>query len=379
MVNMGELFAHPRILGVPMDRVLLDGLERSRYLLQPGDLLFARQSLVLAGAGKCSIFVGDDEPVTFESHLIRARLDRVAADPDFYYYYFTSPPGRASIRSIVEQVSAAGIRGRDLAKLPVPMPPLETQREVARTLRTLDDRIELNRRMSRTLESIARAIFKSWFVDFDPVRRKMEGGEVGLPPDIAALFPSTFSEAALGAVPSGWGAGEVGDLVELCYGKSLRERDRHAGGVPVFGSNGQIGWHDQALVRGPGVVVGRKGKPGTVTWSEDDFFVIDTAFYASPKRGLGDLHHVFYTLNRLDLQSLTADSAVPGLNRTIASRTAVLIAPLEVSAAFSRIVAPIHAKVASNAREAALLAMTRDALLPELLRGELPIRRGPLG
>jgi type I restriction enzyme S subunit len=106
MVNMGEIFAYDRIPDIHMDRVPLSEKEAETYLLQAGDLLFARQSLVLSGAGKCSAFLGASEPVTFESHLIRARLDSKLADPMFYYYFFTSPIGRNAIESIVEQVAA---------------------------------------------------------------------------------------------------------------------------------------------------------------------------------------------------------------------------------------------------------------------------------
>ncbi len=118
MVNMGELFANSRIAEVQMDRVPLNEAERKSSLLAAGDLLFARQSLVLSGAGKCSIFVSDDEQVCFESHVIRCRLNRELADPDFYFYFFSSPAGRKLIESIVEQgAGASGIRGSDLAKL----------------------------------------------------------------------------------------------------------------------------------------------------------------------------------------------------------------------------------------------------------------------
>ena len=92
MVNMGELFAHPRISNVPMERVPLTQSEAGRFLLEEGDLLFARQSLVLEGAGKCSIFLGDAEPVTFESHLTRVRLDQEKAHPGYYFYYLQSHP-----------------------------------------------------------------------------------------------------------------------------------------------------------------------------------------------------------------------------------------------------------------------------------------------
>ena len=212
MVNMGELFAHPRIENEPMDRVPLDGTEREKSLLAADDLLFARQSLTLEGAGKCSIFVGDTEAVTFESHIIRARLDRRVADPDFYYYYFTSPPGRASIQGIVEQVAAAGIRGSDLAQLRVPVPPLPKQAEIARVLRSLDDKLELNRHTNRTLESILRAVFRSWFVDFD-VSRGAIGSETlesssGVPDRL--LMPP--ASTAYGTIPCGWSFGTIGDV-----------------------------------------------------------------------------------------------------------------------------------------------------------------------
>ena len=166
MVNMGELFAHARLDNVPMDRVLLSESEAGRFLLERGDLLFARQSLVLEGAGKCSLFVGDDEPVTFESHVTRVRLDQRITSPSYYFYYLQSHHGRSAVRAIVEQgAGASGIRGRDLVTLDVLWRPLPEQRAIAHILGTLDDKIELNRRMNATLEAMARALFRSWFVD----------------------------------------------------------------------------------------------------------------------------------------------------------------------------------------------------------------------
>jgi hypothetical protein len=212
MVNMGELFAHPRIRDVPMDRVPLDGVERDRSLLEPGDLLFARQSLVLEGAGKCSIFVSDAEPVTFESHVIRARLNPELADPDFYFYFFGSPRGRACIASIVEQVAAAGIRGSDLAQLPVPAAPLARQREVARTLRALDEKIEVNNALIGTLESTSRAVFEKWFVDFDQVREGMARANGSLTSESATHSSARRAGNSRGDLPEGWRWGCLGDI-----------------------------------------------------------------------------------------------------------------------------------------------------------------------
>lgn len=148
MVNMGELFRHDRIGDIPMDRVPLHGTSPKNDLLEPGDLLFARQSLIASGAGKVSLFLGASEPVTFESHLIRARPDRGVADPRYLYYFFASPRGKALVQSIVNQVAAAGIRGSELSELRVPMRSLAEQHAISDVLETLDDKIESNRRVA---------------------------------------------------------------------------------------------------------------------------------------------------------------------------------------------------------------------------------------
>src|SRR5579883_414571 len=124
MVNMGELFAYDRISDQPMERVAMSEREQFVYSVQVGDLLFARQSLVADGTGKCSIIHSVQEVTTFESHIIRVRLRQEVAIPAFYYYYFRSPQGRGNIQTLVMQVAAAGIRGSELSTLQVPLPPL---------------------------------------------------------------------------------------------------------------------------------------------------------------------------------------------------------------------------------------------------------------
>ena len=183
IVNMGELFAHPRLRAVPMRRVDLSESELERFSVVEGDLLFARRSLVAEGAGKCCVVLDVEEPTTFESSIIRARPDATKSDSLYLYYFFSSPLGLHLLDTIRRHVAVAGITGRDLSKLTIPVPPVSEQRATARVLGTLDDKIELNRRMNETLEAMARALFKSWFVDFDPVRRKMEGRDTGLPQD----------------------------------------------------------------------------------------------------------------------------------------------------------------------------------------------------
>ena len=143
---------------------------------------------------------------------------------------------------------------RDLQATRVKLPSLSEQRAIARVLGTLDDKIDLNRRINETLEEMARAIFKSWFVDFDPVRVKTEGRELGLSKHIADLFPDRVEASELGEIPVGWRTDNLGNLLELAYGKALKQSARKPGDIAVFGSNGQVGWHELQLLEGISLV-----------------------------------------------------------------------------------------------------------------------------
>jgi type I restriction enzyme S subunit len=253
----------------------------------------------------------------------------------------------------------------------LPVPPLLEQRAIAHILGTLDDKIELNRRMNETLEAMVRAIFKSWFVDFDPVRAKAEGRDPGLPKPLADLFPARLVDSALGVIPEGWEVKKLGDLLELAYGRALRAEDRHDGNIPVYGSNGQVGWHDERLVAGPGIVVGRKGNPGIVTWVPTDFFPIDTSFYVVPKSSSGGLQFLFQVLSTHDLASLGADSAVPGLNRNLAYMSGQLLPPSPLLTQFERLASAFSRRENSVNDQSRTLSALRDSLLPKLISGEL--------
>ena len=165
VINMKELFAYERVGDQVSDWVELGASELTRAGLEIGDLLFARRSFVLEGAGKCSIVASLPEPTTFESSMIRARLDRTQALPGFFFYFFKSPHGRAAMASIATRTAVSGITGKSLAALPVPVPSLRTQRKVVSVLSAYDDLIENNRRRIRLLEEIAQRIYREWFVE----------------------------------------------------------------------------------------------------------------------------------------------------------------------------------------------------------------------
>jgi type I restriction enzyme S subunit len=166
----------------------------------------------------------------------------------------------------------------------------------------------------------------------------------------------------------------LGEVLELAYGKALKEEERRPGPVPVFGSNGQVGWHDEPLAKGPGIIVGRKGNPGTVTWAPTDFFAIDTTFYVVPNTECRSLYFLFYALQAHDLPSLAADSAVPGLNRNLVYSNLQLIPPPAVLEAFDELVKPLFEQQHRNDLESHTLAALRDALLPKLIRGEMRVK-----
>ncbi|MED2749765.1 restriction endonuclease subunit S [Bacillus thuringiensis] len=214
MVNMGEIFAHDRIRDIEMDLVPMNEREMATSYLQKNDLLFARQSLTLEGAGKCSIFLGESTETTYESHLIRVRLDNNKCNPLFYYYYFKSPMGKWNIGNIVEQVAAAGIRGSDLKKLKIPYLPYEFQNKIAKTLNYIDEKIELNQKLVSNLEQLAQTLFKHWFINFEfPNEQgqpyKSNGGEM--------------VESELGEIPKGWSVQSLDEVANYQNGLAMQK------------------------------------------------------------------------------------------------------------------------------------------------------------
>ena len=205
IINMGELFAHPRMRSIEMKRLEMTPLEMEKANIQPGDLLFARRSLVAEGAGKCSIVLDVNEETTFESSLIRARLNRDNYDPKFYYYFFKSQYGRDALWSITRTVAVSGITGSDLKELEVPTPDYSVQKSIVGILSFLDDKIDLLREMNTTLEVIARSLFRAWFVDFEPVRTKAAGATSfrGMPQELFDALPDSFEDSEIGEIPKG--------------------------------------------------------------------------------------------------------------------------------------------------------------------------------
>ncbi len=402
IVNMGELFSNPRLYDIPMKRLELSEKEMTNYLLERGDLLFARRSLVAEGAGKCSIVCNISEPTTYESSIIRARPDPRIANALFLYYLFNSPYGRYILQSIRRQVAVAGITGKDLVEQKIPLPPLPEQRTIVRVLGTFDDKIELNRRMNATLEAMARAIFKSWFVDFDPVRAKMEGEEpVGMDAGTAALFPEEFEEVDGREVPVGWRGGSLTDVVDILGGGTPKTTiEKYWGGqIPWFSVVDapdttdvfaidterritELALNDSSariLPVGTTIITAR-GTVGKTALTAVPMAMNQSCYGLSGKDGYEPLFTYYLTRSVVSiLRQNVHGSVFDTITRQTLKNTYVTIPPKEVCEAFERQVGPLLKSIESNVFESRTLTALRDTLLPKLISGEIqiPMAREP--
>ena len=360
-----------RIVHANLPRVTDEDKKRlAKYTLSTGDIVFSR----VGSVDRRAIVHTEEDGWLFSGRCLRVRPDREKIDPGYLSWFFGFTGFQEYIRQIAVGATMPSLNTKILSEVPIYYPPSTVdQQAIAHILGTLDDKIELNRRMNRTLEEMARAIFKSWFVDFDPVRAKADGRNTGLPAELAALFPDSFEDSELGEIPQGWNIQKLDEVCTLSYGKALKAEVRLSGDIPVMGSNGQVGLHNQALVKGPGIVVGRKGNPGVVKWVNTDFFPIDTTFYVVPNNPDIPLTFLVHALEALNLPSLGSDSAVPGLNRDIAYQSRILVPEPQVLVAFAKQSTSIKNRIEAGEKESRALATLRDTLLPKLVSGELRV------
>lgn len=299
-----------------------------------GDTLFARITPCLEN-GKITQARNLEKPGFGSTEFYILRGKKEISDNDFVFYLARTH----KVRKLAEQ-NMIGASGRQRVErtafenISVSVPEdVEIQKRIAGVLSTFDEKIENNNRIIKTLEEMAQATFKAWFVK----RTNLE-------------------------------TTKLGEVVELVYGKALKEENREGGDVVVVGSSGIVGQHNEALVKGPGIVVGRKGIAGSVIWIDADFYPIDTTYYVKTEL---PLTFCFYMLRRLNF--LPGDSAVPGLNREDAYRYDVVVpAPGDLKM-FDELVKPMFEKRKEVQAENEKLAAMRDLLLPRLMNGEIKI------
>jgi type I restriction enzyme S subunit len=354
MVNMGEIFAHERIGDIEMERVQLSEKEIANFGLKKGDLLFARQSLVLSGAGKCSLVHVVDETTTFESHLIRLRLDEQRVNPEFVFYYFLSPLGKSKVQSLVMQVAAAGIRGSELAKLQIPVPSRPEQNRIAGILSAYDELIANNQRRIAVLEQMARALYREWFVYFRAPGVVMNEGE---------------------ELPEGWDKSLVDEIVHrLPVGKRFDQKTVHVqGSVPVLdqGKSGIIGFHDEE----PGVVASEECP--VIVFANHTCYqrIIHFPFstiqnvlpLVSKSNSPRNIYWIHWTLSGL----VTFNDYKGHWPELIAKK--IILAPVDLCNKFGEHVGPIHRLILKLENTILNLRRTRDLLLPRLMSGRVEV------
>ena len=289
-----------------------------------------------------------------------------------------------------------GISQRELRKVEIPLPPLSEQRRIGHILGTLDNKIELNRQMNETLEATARAIFKSWFVDFDPVKAKMEGRK---PPcmdtQTAALFPSTFQDSPMGKIPQGWSVRALGDLShQPQYGYTASAKDEIVGPkflrITDINKKTWINWSsvphckitekdfDKYRLHKGDVLIARMADPGHGVLIEED----QEAVFASYLIRFCPIHSEYARFFQYWLRSDSYWKLVRGreigttrasLNAKTLSGFPLVIPPLDIVEIFSSQISSLRDRIVANTSETESLASLRDTLLPKLLSGEIRV------
>lgn len=344
---------------------------------RPGDIIVTQRGTL----GQVSI-VPESSPhadyVVSQSQMA-VRVDESEASRDFVYYFLKSPVFEGYVEKATIQTGVPHINLGILRDVQVDWPDVQTQNEIARVLASLDEKIELNRRMNETLEEMARALFRDWFIDFGPTRRQIEGATEpaaimghAFPPEKAAtlalLFPTKLGDDGL---PEGWELRDLRSALTLNYGKSLTKKARKPGPFSVFGSGGISGTHDTALAKGPSIIVGRKGTVGSLYWTREDFYAIDTVFYVTSAYPMVYCHRLLETLG---LETMNTDAAVPGLNRDNAYRQEFAFGGDDLIHAYAEFVGTLTEKSDANQQENQTLVEMRDLLMPKLMSGEIRLK-----
>ena len=304
------------------------------------------------------------------------------ADTSFIYYYITQKGVIDFFHTLAEHSSSAypSLQMKDLEILEIMLPPIEEQQVIAHILETLDDKIELNRRMNETLEEMARTLFKSWFVDFDPVRAKMGGrwkpsqSLPGLPAELYDLFPDRLVPSELGEIPEWWQVRAVGDCATIKGGKQIKrtEFDDNAD-IPVFGGAGQMGFTTKYNADGYVITVGRVG-----AYCGNFVAYRGKAWVNNNASQITALEHIpsewlFLSLRELDMETIKKGAAQPFVSNGDISKMEIVVPDKETLSYFQELVKPIMLRREFNEGESATLIQIRDTLLPKLLSGEIRV------
>ena len=368
--------------------------ELARHRLRPRDILFARRGVQATGHIGC--IREEEDGFICGTGAIRLRIDheRDEVDADFLSHVLANPASVEWFKFHAIGATMPNLNESIIRSFPLAIPPLVEQRTIARILGTLDDKIELSRRMDKTLEAMARAIFKSWFVDFDPVRAKAEGRDPGLPKHIAELFPDSFEDSELGEIPVGWEMGKVEKFATLSRdsinpGDFPNETFAHFS-IPAFDEGqtprrelGETIKSNKFLIPSDAILLSKLNPRIPRLWlpvvRDNPRAICSTEFLV--------------VLPRIDafrefIYGLLSSGAFADVFETLVTGTSgshqrvrpegllsinVVIPDKSIIHHFSKIVQPLLTRTDRSREESQTLAALRERLLPKLISGELRV------
>jgi len=364
----------------------------SRSVLEKDDVLFT-----IAGTiGRVALVPSSILPANTNQAVAIVRPRQEAVLPRFLYYVLGDENRVRQAHTRVVQSVQANFSLAELSSLEIPLPKVEEQRAIAHILGTLDDKIELNRRMNETLEAMARALFRSWFVDFDPVRDKAEGHDPGLPKPLADLFPDSFEAAEPIETPEGWSATPLYDIATYINGAAYAafQPNDERSGLPIIkiaelkaGVTAQTKFSDVQMpekyrVARRDILFSWSGNPDTsidvFVWSFGPAWLNQHIFRVVP-------HHqherafVLATLKSLRpvFAEIARNKQTTGLGHVTAADMKRLLVPRpddRLMRAWQVVAGPLLERAFQNEVEIHELAAVRDTLLPKLISGELRVK-----
>jgi type I restriction enzyme S subunit len=346
--------------------------------------------------------VQKDEKFYFkDGNLTWLRNFKDFVNPRYVYFWLTSTIAKRKIDEVTIGSTQQALTIVALKSLTIELPPLKVQNIVVQHLEALTGKITLNRQTNQTLEQMAQVLFKSWFVDFDPVidnalaagndipdalqnkaEQRLQAQQLPdfkpLPDNIRALFPKEFEQTGeptigiAGWIPKGWSSKYLSDLLEIKYGKDHKKLDE--GEYPVYGSGGLMRRVDKFLYKGESVLIPRKGTLSNIMYVNETFWSVDTMFFTIPKVPQ-IAKFAFYLLKRLNFDNMNVGSAVPSMTTKVLNALPLVCPSENVLTKFDEIIELYFSKIRANQESSNQLEQLRGALLPKLISGEITINK----
>jgi type I restriction enzyme S subunit len=329
----------------------VDSAKLKKYAIDDGDIVVARTGATVGYAKR----IRNHPTAVFASYLVRFR-PRKGVVPAFLGAVVESQSYKTWVQQNAGGAAQPNASAKLLGAFPLLLPDEGTQRRIGLLLDALTDLVENNRRRVEVLEEMARVIYREWFVYF-----RYPGHE-----------NATLIKSALGPIPEGWEIGRVDAHFVLQRGFDLPAKEREPGFVPVIGASGRQGFHSAAKAPGPGLVTGRSGTVGEVTYVPRDFWPLNTSLWVKEFR-LSTPRSAYFLLSSLDLARAASGAAVPTLNRNVVHALPVVCPPRALIEDWDSVAAPIFDSIEGHRLQSECLVRLRDLLVPKLMTGEIDV------